>query len=287
MKTKVSKKAIGIFVASAVVLLLVAFMMSEPTRVAMATRASQCKVKPENVSISAGTDVPFPQPIFGGREDITPPRPPLPPTPNPPNPPVVIGGGGGYPWDVLTSPNLPISTPSPIGGQWSPLATPALGGHPPNPIACQLGHEGESFLSQSETRPMDTQTDDVMDADDGEAAWARAAEVLKVWAVVRRKGTQLLLDPEIKAMGNVRGQPGWAIVQEVDAETRRINTVMSATNGSADPDDLPEIINYLNNFKWVVNKKAQRVRLRVVQEGLIGFEPVSQRDRFLDEGDMI
>jgi hypothetical protein len=134
---------------------------------------------------------------------------------------------------------------------------------------------------------MDTQTDDVMDDDDGDAAWARAAEVLKVWGVVRRKGTQLLVDPDIMAMGNVRGQPGWAIVQEVDAETRRINTVMNATNGLANPDDFPEIINYLSNFNWVVNKKAQRVRLRVVQDGLIGFEPVTQRDRLLDEGDMM
>ena len=146
MKTKVSKKAIGIFVASAVVLLLVVFMMSEPTRVAMATRASQCKVRPDTASISTGPDVLlplFPQPVFGGQEDVTPPRPPGPSTPMPLNPPIVIGGGGGMPWDVFTSPNLPISTPSPIGGQWGvnpnlpnpSILTPSPGGGQWSPLA--------------------------------------------------------------------------------------------------------------------------------------------------------
>jgi hypothetical protein len=257
MKTKVSKKAIGIFVASAVVLLLVVFMMSEPTRVAMATRASQCRVRPENASISTGTDLPFPQPIFGGREEPTPPRPPIPSTPNPsnlpnpPNPPIVIGGGGASPWGLnpyLT--NLPISTPSPIAGQWSPLATPALGGHPPNPIACQLGHEGESLLSQNETRPMDTQTDDLSvtsEIAEERIYHAHKKHLYELWALLKEDG--LLIEETVAALHN--NELAIQLGEEFDAESARVQAIFRATGSNHRPNDYHRLVSLLTNFEWL------------------------------------
>lgn len=283
MKTKVSKKAIGIFVASAVVLLLVVFMMSEPTKVAMATRASQCKVRPENASISTGTDVPFPQPVFGGREDVTPPRPPLPPTPNPPNPPIVIGGGGGMPWDVFTSPNLPISTPSPIAGQWSPLATPPykppIGGHPPNPIACELGHEGESTLSANTTVEMDTDPPiSKKRYDEDKRRLYRAWDVLRDDAVAIRNTVRL--DQDDDDLAN-------QLVNEFFAERRRVDTIFQSTDGNYDPADFSALLFHLDNFKWLPKDadKLNKVRVDMGVGNVIVY--VKNPSRFFDEGDMI
>lgn len=288
MKTKVSKKAIGIFVASAVVLLLVVFMMSEPTRVAMATRASQCKVRPETASISTGTDVPFPQPVFGGREDVTPPRPPVPPTPNPPNPPIVIGGGGASPWGLnpyLTP--LPISTQSPIAGQWSPLATPPykppIGGHPPNPIACELGHEGESTLSANTTVEMDTDPPIAKKRyDEDKRRLYRAWDFLRDNAVGVSQGIRstVLLDQDDDDLAT-------RLVNEFFEERRRVDTIFELTDGNYDPADFSALLFHLDNFKWLPKDadKLNKVRIDMGVGNVIVY--VKAPSRFFDEVDMI
>lgn len=294
MKTKVSKKAIGIFVASAVVLLLVVFMMSEPTRVAMATKASQCKVRPETASISSGPDVLlplFPQPVFGGQEDVTPPRPPVPSTPIPPNPPIVIGGGGGVPWDVeggrmpwdVFTPNLPISTPSPITGQWSPLATPPykppIGGHPPNPIACELGHEGESTLSANTTVEMDTDPPiSKKRYDEDKRRLHRAWDVLRDDAVAIRNTVRLIQDDDDLAS---------QLVKEFFAERRRVDTIFQSTDGNYDPADFSALLFHLDNFKWLPEDadKLNKVKIDMGVGNVIVY--VKPPSRFFDEGDMI
>jgi hypothetical protein len=309
MKTKVSKKAIGIFVASqaAVVLLLVVFMMSEPTRVAMATRASQCKVRPENASIATGPDVLFPlfpQPVFGGREDVTPPRPPVPSTPNHPNPPIVIGGGGGSPWDVgggrmpwdhLFTPNLPISTPSPIAGQWSPLATPPYkpptGGRLPDVIACELGHEGESILSANTTVDLDAIPEEM--AMNAQLAKRRYDEQKKylynAWHSHRDYATSLRAQVYVL---NDDHEQAEQLVREFFAERERVDKIFEATDGNFDPADYNKLIFHLNNFSWLPTSDADelgKVKIDMGVGNVIVYVagPSSRRDRFPDEGDMI
>ncbi len=191
------------------------------------------------------------------------------------------------PWDHLLTPNLPISTPSPITGQWSPLATPPykppIGGRLPDVIACELGHEGESAMSANTTVEMDTDPPiSKRRYDEDKRRLYRAWDVLRDDAVAIRNTVRLIQDDDDLAS---------QLVKEFFAERRRVDTIFQSTDGNYDPADFSALLFHLDNFKWLPEDadKLNKVKIDMGVENVIVYVKGSstQRDRFLDEGDMI
>ena len=295
-KVKVSKKAVGVFVVSLTILLLLVFVTAPASKASMST---QCAITPVQ-SIATGTDtptntpmdpVPFPNltgmpwgvftPTTGGGAS-----PPIgtpgmpwgvftpttgggasPPIGTPVTPAVV--SGGGMPWGYAGPthiPHLPVSSPIPQG-QWSPFVTPQNGGPAPSPVACDIMGE-ESALSANITIPV-PETDDMEEEDEdeeGDISTATQAEnILALWTRLRQQGL-MAQDPLYRL-----GADGRATIRLMDAEINRVARIMAQTTGYTSKSDYSDIYNYLSEFQWdlTLEEGFRPVQLELGDDDLI------------------
>ena len=282
-KVKVSKKAVGVFVVSLTILLLLVFVTAPASK---ANTSTQCVLTPVQ-SIATGMDtptdtpmepVPFPN-VTGMPWDVF-----TPTTGGGASPPIVapvtpaVVSGGGMPWDIFTgqthNPHLPVSSPIPQG-QYSPFVTPQHGGpvHLPSPVACGIMGE-ESALSANITIPV-PETDDMEEEDEDE--WGRSAQILKVWATVRRTG--VTVGSELISMRGDDWTQKYNLSKEIDAEISRVGRIMQATNGMVARGQYENVFNYLNDFRWMIGDTVQRIRLEVGADDRIQFESGASNSR--------
>ena len=273
-KVKVSKKAVGVFVVSLTILLLLVFVTAPASKASMST---QCAITPVQ-SIATGTDtptdtpmdpVPFPNltgmpwgvftPTTGGGAS--------PPIGTPVTPAVV--SGGGMPWGYAGPthiPHLPVSSPIPQG-QWSPFVTPQNGGPAPSPVACDIMGE-ESALSANITIPV-PETDDMEEEDEdeeGDISTATQAEnILALWTRLRQQGL-MAQDPLYRL-----GADGRATIRLMDAEINRVARIMAQTTGYTSKSDYSDIYNYLSEFQWdlTLEEGFRPVQLELGDDDLI------------------
>ena len=283
-KVKVSKKAVGVFVVSLTILLLLVFVTAPASK---ANTSTQCVLTPVQ-SIATGMDtptdtpmepVPFPN-VTGMPWDVF-----TPTTGGGASPPIVtpvtpaVVSGGGMPWDIFTGPthipHLPISSPIPQG-QWSPFVTPQHGGpvHLPSPVACGIMGE-ESALSANITIP-------VLASEDESALSANTTVVYEehwderkrgryekhiqglyeLWNLLRddgniiRKTATLLktVDDGPRILGrDVPDGDGLLhqLMQHFYKERARVDAVFQATGGNHRFDDYNSLSHYLINFDWL------------------------------------
>ena len=239
--------AIGIFVASIVVLLLLVFML--PTRPApTSSMGSQCS-RPLTVSKGIETEEEL-QDMPVERYDVGIGTDPM-----------------NAPSSLLTSPVLPISTSNPTTGGWSPLVTPTAGGPTPSAIACELGHGNSTLLSQEETiyahEGEETSDEDMSDED--ETSRDNDRRLVEDWGRLQREG--LRIESAWPHKEYMQKRP---LRDAMDAERARINTVFRTTLGAHRPEDYDAIATYLRDFTWLTRdgNGVRRVELTAV-DGLL------------------
>jgi hypothetical protein len=245
MKTN-SKMAVGIFVSSIVVLLLLVFML--PQRPAkMSSTGFQCK-RPLTVSKETVTDMPIETNDVGiGTGPVSAPS-------DPPSP--------------YTSPVLPISTSDPTTGAWTPMFTPLNGGPTPSAIAYELNHGNSTLLSQEATvcAQEGEETDEDM-SDEDETSWDvdKNGRLINYWQRLHVKGVQIIHDIPLKDFSKKR-----PLVEAIDAERERVGDVFDVTLGAHRPEDYNAIATYLHNFQWLTadGQGVRRVELIAV-DGLL------------------
>jgi hypothetical protein len=254
MKTN-SKMAVGIFVSSVVVLLLLVFML--PQRPAkMSSTGFQCK-RPLTVSKKTETeeelqDMPKETYDVGiGTSPVSVPS----DTPSP-----------------FTSPILPISTSNPTTGPWTPVFTTPVGGPAPSALAYELNHGNSTLLSQEAT--LCAQEDEEMLGDD-ETSRDNDEMLVLYWSRLHKKGVQIIRD--IPAKDFAKNMP---LVGAIDAERERVGKVFDATLGAHRPWDYNAIATYLRNFHWLTadGQEVQRVELAAVDGLLTLTNKPLQRD---------
>ena len=245
-----SNMAIGIFVASVVVLLLLVFML--PTRPApTSSMGSQCS-RPLTVSKGIETeeelqDMPVETYDVGIGTD------PM-----------------NAPSSLLTSPVLPILTSNPTTGGWSPLMTPTggpTGGPTPSVIACELGHGNSTLLSQEETiyahESEETSDEDMSDED--ETSRENDRRLVQEWERLQRKGLEI--ENAWPAREYMQKRP---LRVAMEAERARVDNVFLTTLGAHRPEDYEAIATYLRDFTWLTpdGHGVRRVELTAV-DGLL------------------
>jgi hypothetical protein len=241
MKTN-SKMAVGIFVSSIVVLLLLVFML--PQRPAkMSSTGFQCKrpltVSKETVTDEELQDMPIETNDVGiGTGPVSVPS----DTPSP-----------------FNSPVLPISTSNATTGPWNtPLFTPTVGGPAPSALAYELNHGNSTLLSQEAT--LCAQEDEEM-LDDDETSRDNDGRLVLYWERLKLKGVRIM-----------NGWPRDVYVQKrplrlaMEAEAARVTEVFTNTLGAHRPEDYHAIATYLQNFHWLTadGQTVRRVELTAV-----------------------
>jgi hypothetical protein len=244
MKTN-SKMAVGIFVSSIVVLLLLVFML--PQRPAkMPSTGFQCK-RPLTASKETETeeelqDMPKETHDVGiGMDPVSVPS----DTPSP-----------------FTSPVLPISTSNPTTGAWTPFVTPPVGGPAPSAIACELNHGNSTLLSQEST--VYAQEDEEMSDDDGTLR-NNDERLVRYWYHLKMKGVNIINNWPREVYMEKR-----PLSLAIEAEIVRLKEVFLTTLGDHRPEDYDAIATYLRRFRWLTadGQAVRKVELTAV-DGLL------------------
>lgn len=253
MKTRVSKKAVGVFVVSLLLLLLLVVMTSNGPASLQSQSDGVCvltPVGPTPVPLPyQGEEMPMEELVedFGPRDTggswsdvpLTPIRHPQPSNQTP-----LVSGGGGVqvPWDVHTPP-IPTYSQNPPTGPHAPYTPAQPGG--PSTGACASGHEGDSVLSGNTTIDP-TQSRD-------------ARLLLEAWVVVAREGQTTGIWATEGATPHKAEQR-----KRILDEIQRVNLVFAETGGAHRPDEFGAILRYLSTFRWHPDDKkfANRVNLK-------------------------
>ncbi len=240
MKTRVSKKAVGVFVVSLLLLLLLVVMTSNGPAPLQPDSASECaltSVLPTPVPyIDDYLDMPMEE-----LEDV-----PLTPIrhPQPSNQTPLVSGGGGVPmpWEIAAfTPHLPIYSPNPPTGPHAPYTPPQPGGSSNG--ACAFGHEGDSVLSGNTTNPIETRTD----GDDERRYDAHKEHLYESW-VSLKDDAQIVPDTVAALHTNALAQQ---LAREIDTELARVQAIFRATGSNHRPGDYRKLVDYLIYFEWL------------------------------------
>ena len=281
MKTRVSKKAVGVFVVSLLLLLLLVVMTSNDPTPLQSESASVCVLAPIGptpvpIPVYAGEDMPMEELVESFEYSSK--------LPGPIAPVHVIGGSPlintlspGLGWNKI--PNVSTNSPSPITGAHSPFTPAQPGGAAPSPIACAFGHEGDSVLSGNTTTNMSSQEVQTETGDDEEKRRydAHKVHLYESWVSVKDDGH--IVPDTVAALHT--DELALQLETELDAELDRVQAIFRTTGSNHRPDEYRKLMDYLVSFVWLSEdaRTLNKVQITIGSGNLLRLaEPRSDRN---------